>query len=335
MKACCIFVILVICTVISPKLMAINTIDINNFDESKDTTKTGSEVLALSKVKPGNHLKFMVYDKKIASYLLNIPPSYDENEPTPLVVALHGRGERDFLMADKTGLNDKADEEGFIVVYPNGIGGFLMFKWWNSGIFWPIIISERDIDDVGFIKRIIERLESNLNINSSRIYVTGHSNGAMMAYRVGAELSEKISAIAPVAGTIGGRETDDSFLYTIPEPSFPVSAIIFHGMQDEQIPYDGGKFGGIGLRKPYFLSVNDSVSFWVEHNNCSIVPQINMSDSENIIRKTYSNGNNSSEVVLYSVVNGGHEWFGSPWDPPFEISATDLIWNFFVSHPNK
>jgi polyhydroxybutyrate depolymerase len=266
---------------------------------------------------------------------LHVPESYDKNRPIPLVIALHGRGEMGFLMADKTGFSDKADEGDFIVVYPNGLGGFLFFKWWNAGIYWPIFMSNRNIDDVTFIKVLIERLQSIFNINSSRIYVTGHSNGGMMAYRIGAELSTKIAAIAPVAGTIGGKETKNSKPYIIPEPSSQVSVIAFHGKKDLQIPYEGGRFGGLGLRKPYFLSVNDSVSFWVENNNCSSIPKINVSESENIIKKTYSNSDNTTDVVLYSVVNGGHEWFGSSWDPSCEISATDIIWDFFMSHPKK
>ncbi len=188
---------------------------------------------------------------------------------------------------------------------------------------------------------LIEDLQVTLNIDSSKIYITGFSGGAMMTYRLGAELSDIVAAIAPVAGSIGGiwhEWPEDSSIYTIPEPLNPIPIIIFHGTEDYNVPYDGGwvrnEFGPFEFNL-YFCSVNESLSFWVENNGCESNPSINISDNEKIIKKTFSNEIDNSEVILYKFVNGGHEWFGSSWFPHSVISINDLIWEFFESHPKK
>lgn len=95
------------------------------------------------------------------------------------------------------------------------------------------------MDDVGFIRELIDRLQRRYTIDGNRTYVAGYSNGAMMAYCLAAELSDRIAAAAAVAGTIGGRATPDSPLITIREPAQPVSIIVFHGTSDA-LPYNGG-----------------------------------------------------------------------------------------------
>ena len=282
----------------------------------------------------GNHMQFMISDWRIRSYRVHIPPTYNGNTPTSLVLVLHGGGGRSQTMEKKTEFSEKADEEGFIAVYPNGISRFLLFmRTWNAGHCCGIAL-EKNIDDVKFIRELIDKLQLQLNIDPSRIYITGHSNGAMMAYRLGAELSDIIAAIAPCAGTIGGKATENSPLCVIPEPDYPVSVIALHGKLDENVPYAGGhgvKTSGSRID----LSVDESISFWVQHNECNPIPQTNISESGNIIIDTYSGGKNSTEVVLYTIVNGEHWWPGSDKDPYQEISATDIIWDFFENHPKQ
>ena len=311
---------------------------------SKKSTDVESQIILR------NSFRFMMFDGRIRTYQLHIPPAYDGTEPAPVVIALHGHPS--WCMDPKffTGLDKKSDKEGFIVVYPNGhlappLERIIIFfntlfptaRLWNC---WDYC----DIDDVGFIREIINHLDSTLNINSSRIYITGMSGGGMMTYRLGADLSDIVAAVAPVAGSIGGIWYTESTSYVIPEPDYPLPVIVFHGLQDRNLPYEGGWVNGtISLWNTniqvvvntYFLSVNESVSFWVEHNNCNPIPEIETSSSGNIIKHTYANGTDGSDVVLYIVVNGGHEWFGGPeafW-PPCEISSTDLMWDFFEQHP--
>jgi polyhydroxybutyrate depolymerase len=253
----------------------------------------------------------MWYDGEKRTYNIHVPASYDPSISYPLLVVLHAWGENAFFIEKRTGFSEKADEEGFIVVYPDGLG-----RSWNAGFCCGNAL-KNDIDDVGFIRALIEKSMEDYNINSSRIYVMGHSNGAMMSYRLGSELSDMIAAIAPASGTIGRQS------WVIPDPEYPVSVIAFNGMNDKLVNY----YGGI------FLGVNESISFWVNQNNCSPTPQTNISEDGNIIVDTYTDGDNGTEVVLVSLVNAGHAW---PFDRPIDgVSQTDVIWEFFENHPKQ
>jgi polyhydroxybutyrate depolymerase len=201
-----------------------------------------------------------------------------------------------------------------------------------------------NVDDVGFIDSLIEKTKREYSINSSRVYVAGISNGAMMTYYIGSKLSHKIAAIAPVCGTIGGTPNDFQPVWLPPKPTDPLPIIIFNGLHDNIVKYEGGKADYVqdSVWASTKLSVNESVEFWVEHNNCDKAPIIDVSESGNITKRTYANGANGSEVILYTVENGGHWWFGGPkmpdspnYDPYKEISATDLIWDFFEKHPKQ
>jgi len=317
-------------------IIIIVIISINGFGVVASASIKEDKLIEKPSLSPDDHFRFIMHGLRIRSYRIHIPPDYDENTPMPVIFVLHGHPHNSKIIKIQSEMDKKADEEGFIVVYPNGeTTPFLSLiknllsgvwsRWWNCWDF-------NRVDDVGFIRKLIGRLKENLNINSSRIYITGFSGGAMMTYRLGSELSDIIAAIVPVAGTIGGTwyTWPDDKVYTIPEPLNPLPVIVFHGIKDQDIPYGGGWVSSM-----YYYSVNESVSFWVNHNNCNSTPEINISESGNIITRTYSNGSDGSEVVLYTIVNGGHEWFGSSWFLPCEISVNDCMWDFFEKHPKK
>jgi polyhydroxybutyrate depolymerase len=278
----------------------------------------------------------MIYEGRTRTYLIHIPPQYDNSKSFPLVIALHGGGGNSMNMMEKTGFNNLSDEKGFIVVYPDGVGRFKnRLLTWNAGHCCGYAL-DNNINDVGFIRALIEKLQKSFNIDSKRIYVTGHSNGGMMAYRLGAELSDIIAAIAPVAGTIGGKENENSSVYIIPEPTNPVSVIALHGLLDEHVPYDGGH-GNNSSGSRIDLSVNESISFWIEYNECNNTTNRNISDSGNIIIDFYFNGENETEVALLTIINGGHRWPGSDKDSTGnqELNGTEVIWEFFEDHPKQ
>ena len=295
-------------------------------------------------ITPGDYFRFIIHDFRIRTYRIHVPPCYNSDDSLPMVLILHGHPSNSKVTQLATELDLKADEEGFIAVYPDGeIPPFPIFLlaltlgqrgcWWNA---WDYNKFNR-VDDVDFLQELISNLQENININSSRIYITGISGGALMTYRLGAELSDIIAAIAPVAGSIGGSWKawlKNSGQFIIPEPSNPLPVIIFHGLKDQNVPYHGGwvngTIGPLSLSTKY-LSVNESTSFWVEHNNCNPTPEIDQSG--NVIKTTYVNGDSDSEVALYTVKNGGHEWFGSPYFPDRGISVNDLMWEFFEQHP--
>jgi polyhydroxybutyrate depolymerase len=155
------------------------------------------------------------------------------------------------------------------------------------------------------------------------------------------KISDIFAAIAPVAAQIGGQATIDDELWQIPEPDYPVSVIAFNGMNDTRVPYDGGRPLEGSAHVYSWMSTNESISFWVEHNQCNTTPQQNISESGNIIIDTYTNGLNNTEVKLVTIVDGTHSWPGGEkgWaggpEPTKEINATDMIWDFFKEHTKQ
>jgi len=294
-------------------------------------------------ISPGDYFRFIFVDGHFRSYRIHIPPGYNGEDSVPLVLMLHGAGTfcNSYITQNIYHLNNKADEQDFILVYPNGER---MHRWYVFNVpfplfeLWELMTWSRtwnfwdynNIDDVGFIRNLISNLVRYLNINTSRIYVAGHSGGAMMAYRLGAELSDVIAAIAPVSGSIGGSWNDGNE-YIISNPLNPLSVIVIHGVKDEAVPYDGGWNNLTYLFRTsssYSKSVNESVAFWVNHNQCESEPVIKTSPSGRVVIENYINGRNGAEVVLYSYLDGDHGW-----NPTMELSVNDIIWDFFEKHP--
>src|SRR5438309_7040916 len=136
-------------------------------------------VLALVVCPPGKHFRTLELDKQKRSYEVHVPAGYDAARATPVVLALHGATMSAKSMENFTGLDKKADEAGFIVVYPNGTGPNPLLLTWNSGGFSTLMALTKP-NDVGFIARVLDDLEGALNVDTKRVYATGISNGAMM-----------------------------------------------------------------------------------------------------------------------------------------------------------
>ena len=277
-------------------------------------------------LKPGDHTYTLKVGEVTRSYLVHIPPSYDSKKKTPVVLVFHGAIMNAEMMTLFSGLNKKADEAGFIAVYPNGTGSGL-FLTWNAGGFWKLA---NNADDIGFVAKLLDELPKVVHADPKRIYATGMSNGAMMCYRVGAELSERIAAIAPVAGTM----VIDEF-----KPKRPVPVMHFHGTADKLVPF--GKPG----EKSAFRCVEDCLQMWIKVDGCPRQPKLkevpNKNDKLHVTQKIYGPGKDGSEVILNVIEGGGHTWPGMP--PPvtwiglstMNISANDLMWDFFKRHSLK
>jgi polyhydroxybutyrate depolymerase len=275
----------------------------------------------------GDHVRPVTVGDQERSYLVHVPPGYDAGRPTPVVLIFHGAGLDADQMVRYCGLNEKSDQAGFIAVYPNGSG--MRGLSWNAEICCDFA-ARKHVDDVGFVGAVLDDLEKSLNVDRRRIYATGGSNGAMLCYRLASELSGRIAAIAPVAGTMGSKSC---------HPSRPVSVIHFHGTLDQWIPYKGG----VGTRKVTFNSVEETIQAWVRADGCRPQAQITgypdrAQDGTTVTRTTYSGGKNGSEVILITIEGGGHSWPGRDWHPELlgkstkNISANDLIWDFFSKH---
>jgi polyhydroxybutyrate depolymerase len=267
------------------------------------------------------------------SYFVHVPKGHDPEKPTPVVVALHGATMNGPMMAWFSGLNQKADEARFIAVYPNGTGALSSFTW-NGGDCCGSAM-RNNVDDVGFIKALLDKLAQDVRLDAQRVYVTGMSNGAIMAYRLASELSDRIAAIAPVAGTMAIATC---------EPKQPVPVIHFHGTMDEFVPIAGG----IGKKSPSgtdFRSVDHAIQTWVTLNGCDPHPKCdvlsNDGDELKVTRTTYGTGKDGAEVVLVAIDGGGHTWPGMKpaaailGNSALNISANDLMWEFFQKHHRR
>jgi polyhydroxybutyrate depolymerase len=279
---------------------------------------------------PGDHLRSLRIGDQDRSYSLHVPPSYDPKVPTPVVLALHSAAMNGTAMARFCGLNETADRSGFIVAYLNGTGSTPLFLYWDAGG-----VRGRASDDVGYVAKLLDDLATVLNVDPKRVYATGMSNGAMMCYRLAAELSDRIAAIAPVAGTMAIETC---------RPRRPVPVLHFHGTKDGLV-----LFGGPDERIPKnlkFLSVEDSARTWARLNGCPETPALAdlpdlVDDGTTVRRETYGPGTDGSEVIVYVIEGGGHTWPGREPRISFlgkstrDISANDLIWDFFQKHPMR
>jgi polyhydroxybutyrate depolymerase len=279
---------------------------------------------------PGDHERTLTVDDRQRSYLVHVPPGYDADTPTPLVLVFHGAGMNARLMAQFCELHKKSDQSGFVAVYPNGTGAANLFLAFNTGAQPG---AKGRPDDVRFVAALLDDLAHAVNVDSRRVYATGISNGAMMCYRLAAELSDRIAAIAPVAGAATSKEI---------RAGRPVPIVHFHGSADAFVPPSGP--GEKTPRSLSFLSLDDSLEAWARHNGCPNEPIVTelpdvVDDGTRVTRKVFGPGTDGAEVVLYLVAGGGHTWPGqkSPLalvgKSTADISANDLMWEFFQKHP--
>jgi len=289
-------------------------------------------VAGANPLEPGDHKRALTCGGIRRSYIVHVPPGVNRSKPAPVVLALHGAAMDGSMMAWFSGLNRKADEAGFIAVYPSGTG-FGPLKAWNSGgLSGPLAAGKPD--DVAFISSLLDDLETVAKVDTKRVYACGLSNGGMMCYRLASELSGRIAAIAPVAGTVTVEPS---------KPSRPVPVIHFHGTGDTIVPFEIKRGKGPPFVK--LKGVRESVGLWVEINGChDAKPAETLAQPPEdlpVIRETWTGGKNGSEVVLVTIKDGGHTWPGEK--PPVgfigkstrKVSANDLIWEFFQRHPMK
>lgn len=267
-------------------------------------------------------------------YLLHVPESYESSQSVPLLVALHGGGGDARNMKRSYGFDSVAEDYGFIVVYPDGTGDLpYSLHTWNSG-YIDAYASRNNISDVQFIYELIIHLSDEYNINISEIYMTGHSNGAMMTYRFAAEHSGMLAGIAPVSGSVGGKATEDGELYLIPEPEHPVSVVHIHGKLDEQVLYEGGSGEKGFLVGRIDLSANESVAFWVNSNNCSKIPIVEASPRGTIEIWKYTGCLEHKQVLLVTLHDGTHSWTNMSEEVSEErfygSTLAEMVWNLLL-----
>ncbi len=261
------------------------------------------------------------------SFLLALPRSGQAGQGLPLLLVFHGAGGRPSGIAEHTGLTAAATSRGYAVVYPAGIHGR-----WNDGR-----AVNAGPDDVAFVRGLIDSLALALPVDRKRIFATGISNGAGLAYRLACDLPGTFAAIAPVAGAPAA----------VLEPECvstqPVSLVAFQGTADPLIPYEGGN---AVIRRGMVLSATRSAALFAQVGVCATPPEAaalpdTATDGTRVRRTRYTGCRDDGEVVLYSIEGGGHTW---PGGPPVgrrvgrvsrDIAATPTMLDFFDRHPRR
>ncbi len=290
------------------------------------------------------------HDGRTRSALVYVPPNLDPGKPAPVVLNFHGGGGNAAAHRAYVRMDALAGREGFIVVYPNGTGRLEeKLLTWNAGLCCGYATAEK-VDDVGFVRALIAALATRSPVDTARVYATGLSNGAMMSYRLAAQASDRIAAIAPVAGSMVLPEPriDD------PRPALavpgrrPMPILHIHSVDDRRALY----FGGLG--EPFPLTnirtrhpnAEEVLYRWASFGDCA--PTAVLEEERRAAAGTPTAGHTASRYVFYGCRDGaeialwklagpGHVWPGGSRDylPRILGPGTDVIdanaemWKFF------
>ena len=248
----------------------------------------------------------IVHDGLNREYITYVPSSYDGNTAVPLLFNFHGFGGRADEYMSYANMRTQADSGNFILVYPQGscLNGS---SHWNASLLGPG--NKSTTDDFGFIEALINKLSTSYNVDSTRIYACGYSNGGMFAYALACYESNLIAGVSSVSGCM---------LDINCSPSHPTAVLAIHGTSDDVLPYNGNSS---------YNSVATAVDYWKAHNNTDTSPIINsvVDNGTTIEHHLYANGDSSVTVEHYKVIGGVHDWFNLNYNGN---NTGDLIWNY-------
>lgn len=243
------------------------------------------------------------------SYLLYVPDGHD-NRALPLVFSFHGSGGAPQSQVDTSGFDALAEQHGFIVVFPAGaFTNTVTARSWNANL-------EEGVDDVQFVRDMIEDIASVADIDRNRIYVSGFSGGGRISSRLACELSDVLAAAAPVAGL---QYPDDCKL------TRPIPILAFHALDDATNPYVLGE-----AARPYWrMGVETALDKWRQANGCALAND-DQALSSSTTRFDWTACSQGAELQFFQHTMGGHTWPGSTQNGAIQdVDASALIWDFF------
>ena len=251
----------------------------------------------------------------------------------PLLVALHGGMGSGDQFAHNSGFDQLAEANGFLVVYPDGVGTGprgRLFRTWNGGnCCGPA--QKQDVDDVAFIRQLIDEVSAAYPVDARRVFAAGHSNGGILAYRLACELSDRIAAIGVQSTSLGVAPC---------HPAHPVSVIHIHGTADKNIPIDGGKgphaVSGVSFRPPL-----EGVRTLAAADGCAATPATSVDPANaDVTIERWTSCHPGIDVELVKVAGASHAWMGHDGSrlevagPPYrKLDSSAVIWSFLVAHP--
>ncbi len=269
--------------------------------------------------------KTLISDGIGRTYLLRLPADYYRREGKwPLVIGLHGGGGSANQFERHYGLTPKATGAGFITVYADGVqsDGILGARTWNAGQCCDYAMRNA-VKDVQFISHMIDSLIKDYHVDPARVFVTGMSNGAMMAYRLACEIPDKITAIAPVAGAMHLSSPCGS--------AAPVPVMHIHSEADRRVPH----LGGTGIGGYDFPPVREGLDFWASTAGCGTVKTDKQASG--LVHITWSGCRNDVRIEYFLTSDGGHSWPGGERvrrladEPSGQVNANEVILSFFSS----
>mgnify|MGYP001232571113 CR=1 FL=1 len=257
-------------------------------------------------------------------YVMYIPPNIESRENLPVIFNFHGYQGQANNFFNWSGLVKIADQNGVILVYPQGSpldGGP---SHWNAAPLnssSPSFVNKSNVNDLDFFLKLFDEVNQNNIIDLDRVYAIGYSNGGMFSHYLACNTDNIFAAIGDVAGTIL------SDTYNNCNPSNPIPILKIHGTNDNVVGYNGFLNGG-------FKSVDEVINFWKLNNSSNenvIFEDLGEKSGFNVVfeKYTYESDINSSEIVHYKMVRGGHWWDYSD-DENFMTSS--LLWDFFSKH---
>jgi polyhydroxybutyrate depolymerase len=248
----------------------------------------------------------LVWEGRERGYLLFAPPAADDAAKLPLVIALHGAGQDAAAFAAETRFAAAAAARRMLVVFPDGSGVEPGKLSWNAHFCCGVGLAE-GIDDLGFIGALIERIAAQRAIDRARIYATGMSNGGMLTYQLAAARPRWFAAIAPVSAAIGGTSRSGERFVIVP-PDMPVPVMILHGRKDPYVLYDGGSSAMLRYPERSNMAVADALSFWRAADGCAAAPALSEPVPGRLRRTLYRPCRDGSEIVLWEIEDGEHNW---------------------------
>lgn len=268
----------------------------------------------------GQQFGQFVYQNRLRTYWMYLPKNYSVNEKLPLVIQMHGFTLDGKFHMQYTEYNKIADTARCIVVYPNGID-----KRWNSGTFFFV---QSNVDDVGFLSELIDRMHLKYNIDLEKVYAGGYSAGGFMSYKLACDLTNRIAAISPVVASMVFDNVNSCV------PLRAISVMACNGADDPVTAYNG-----IPLNFP---SIDTVKKIWQQKNSCDGVPTIDTlpntstTDNSRAVSYTYNNCTDNVTTQFYKILNGGHTWPGAPnyffgviGNTNNDIQWSSVSWNFF------
>jgi polyhydroxybutyrate depolymerase len=243
-------------------------------------------------------------DGRTRRYRTYVPSTIGDGASVPLVIALHGGLGSSAQFEANSGLDGLAESNKFIVVYPDGIGNKADgtgFQTWNGGYCCGPAVAKA-VDDVGFVRRLVTVLQARLPIDRRRIYVVGHSNGGILAYRLACQMSDVITAIGVQAGSNVVKNC---------HPAAPVSVVHLHGTADTNMPIKGGK--GSGMSTTVFVSARSAVATMASADHCSVsTPVVLVTSNPDVTAQSWKPCRSRAEVRFITVKGATHAWMGHP-----------------------